>query len=54
MPTMPDVTPHQRRAANRTMLQAILVAARAEAERSNEAGCRVGLARAARILERME
>lgn len=54
MPTMPDVTPDKTQAANRTTLQAILVAARAEAERSNEAGCREGLGRAARILERME
>jgi hypothetical protein len=54
MPTMPDVTPDKKQAANRTALQAILVAARAEAERNNEAGCREGLARAAKILERME
>ncbi|WP_395714809.1 hypothetical protein [Reyranella sp.] len=54
MPTMPDVVPDKPQAANRTTLQAILVAARAEAERNNEAGCREGLARAAQILERME
>jgi hypothetical protein len=54
MPTMPDVVPDKPQAANRTALQAILVAARAEAERNNEAGCREGLARAATILERME
>jgi hypothetical protein len=53
MPTLPDVTPDKARAANRTALQAILVAARAEAERNNEAGCREGLARAAKVLERM-
>lgn len=54
MPTMPDAVPDKPQAANRTALQAILVAARAEAERNNEAGCREGLARAATILERME
>lgn len=54
MPTMPDVAPDKKQAANRTSLQAVLVAARADAERNNEAGCREGLARAARILERME
>jgi len=54
MPTLPDVTPDKTQAANRTALQAILVAARAEAERDNEAGCRDGLARAAKVLERME
>jgi len=53
MPTMPDVAPDKTQAANRTTLQAILVAARAEAERNNEAGCREGLARAAQVLERM-
>lgn len=54
MPTLPDVAPDKTQAANRTTLQAILVAARAEAERNNEAGCREGLARAAKIMERME
>lgn len=53
MPTLPDVVPDKPQAANRTALQAILVAARAEAERNNEAGCREGLARATQILERM-
>ncbi|MGE0575719.1 MAG: hypothetical protein AB7F22_09545 [Reyranella sp.] len=54
MPTMPDVAPDKTQAANRTALQAILVAARSEAERNNEEGCREGLARAAKVLERME
>lgn len=54
MPTLPDVAPDTTQAANRTTLQAILVAARAEAERNNEVGCREGLARAGKILERME
>lgn len=54
MPTMPDVALDKRKAAQRTTLQAILVAARAEAERNNEAGCREGLARATTILGRME
>lgn len=54
MPTLPDVAPDKTQAANRTALQAILVAARAEAERNNVSGCREALARAAKVLERME
>lgn len=55
MPTIPDVTPKQDlAAADRTTLQAVLVAARAQAERGNEAGCREGLAKARKILERTD
>ena len=56
MPTMPDVGSDQRQApaADRTTLQAILVAARGEAERGNEAGCREALGRAAKVLERID
>lgn len=52
MPTMPDVATRRDQASDRTTLQAILVAARAEAERGNEAGCREALGRAAKVLER--
>ncbi|TAJ26202.1 MAG: hypothetical protein EPO67_19025 [Reyranella sp.] len=49
MPTLPNVTagpPKEAAAAERTTLQALLVAARAEAERGNERGCLEGLAKA--------
>ncbi|WP_425069821.1 hypothetical protein [Reyranella sp.] len=67
MPTMPDVTqkpgtppsPQAARdearkesAADRTALQAVLVAARAEAERGQEANCLDGLKKARELLER--
>ena len=67
MPTMPDVTqkpgtpPSQQAArdearkesaADRTALQAVLVAARAEAERGQEANCLDGLKKARQLLER--
>ena len=69
MPTMPDVTqkpgppPTQQAArdearkdsaADRTALQAVLVAARAEAERGQEANCLDGLKKARQLLERAE
>lgn len=60
MPTLPDVTPSPpsraggeetatARAVDRTTLQALLMAARAEAERGNEQGCLEGLAKAQRL-----
>ena len=63
MPTMPDVTqkpgtpPTQQAArkdtaADRTALQALLVAARAEAERGQEANCIDALKKARELLER--
>ena len=52
MPTMPDVTPKP--AADRTALQALLVAARAEAERGQEAGCLDALEKARKLLKRTE
>lgn len=69
MPTMPDVTqkpgtpPTQEAAkdeakkdsaADRTALQAVLVAARAEAERGQEANCLDGLEKARQLLKRAE
>ncbi len=69
MPTMPDVTqkpgtPPPRQAAkdearkdaavDRTALQAVLVAARAEAERGQDAGCLDALEKARQILKRAE
>ena len=69
MPTMPDVTqrpgppPTQQAArdeskkdgaADRTALQAVLVAARAEAERGQEANCLDALKKARELLERAE
>jgi len=52
MPTMPDVTPEQ--STDRTALQAVLVAARAEAERGQEANCLEALEKARQLLERAE
>jgi hypothetical protein len=52
MPTMPDVATRRDSAADCTTLQAALVAARSEAERGNEKGCREALGRAAQVLER--
>lgn len=66
MPTMPDVTPKpapptqpstrdeakKDGAADRTALQALLVAARAEAERGQEANCVDTLKKARELLER--
>lgn len=69
MPTMPDVTqkpgtPPTQEAAkeeakkdaatDRTALQAVLVAARAEAERGQEANCLDGLEKARQLLKRAE
>ncbi len=69
MPTMPDVTPKpsapptgqaardeakKDAAADRTALQALLVAARAEAERGQEANCVDTLKKARELLERAE
>lgn len=69
MPTMPDVTPKpttpaapdttrkeagKEAAVDRTALQAVLVAARAEAERGQEANCLDGLEKARQILKRAE
>ncbi len=64
MPTMPDVTPSRRGApsgnsggdkevaSERTTLQALLVAARAEAERGREDGCLDRLAKARELEQR--
>ena len=62
MPTMPDVTPPRQGAptkdgdkevaSDRTTLQALLVAARAEAERGREDGCLDRLARAQELTQR--
>ena len=58
MPTLPDVTPappsnprgaETARAVDRTTLQALLMAARAQAERGNEQGCLDGLAKAQQL-----
>ncbi len=53
IPTLPDVNQHPPDASRMT-LQAILVAARAEAERGNEAGCWAGLEKAAKFLKSVE
>lgn len=45
MPTVPDVTPNDKR-PDRTALQAALMAARAQAESGNEEGCLEALAKA--------
>jgi hypothetical protein len=52
MPTLPDVTRHDLPGADLTALQAVLVAARAQAERANEAGCWAALAKVSTIIER--
>lgn len=55
MPTLPNITtgpPKEAAAAERTTLQALLVAARAEAERGNERGCLEGLAKAQKLEEK--
>jgi hypothetical protein len=64
MPTMPDVTPtrpgtpsstkdgDKEVASDRTTLQALLVAARAEAERGREDGCLDRLAKARELMQR--
>lgn len=64
MPTMPDVTPPKQSApsstkdgdkevaSDRTTLQALLVAARAEAERGREDGCLDRLAKARELIQR--
>jgi hypothetical protein len=55
MPTLPDVeTTHDPRGIDLTALQAVLVAARAQAERGNETGCSTTLAKAKPIVERKE
>lgn len=50
MPTMPDVTPPDR--SDRPSLQALLVAARAEAERGREEACLDRLAEAKKLVQR--
>ena len=55
MPTLPDIKPGPSKeapAVDRTTLQALLVAARAEAERGNEQGCLEGLAKARKLEEK--
>lgn len=55
MPTLPDIKPGPSKeapAVARTTLQALLVAARAEAERGNEQGCLEGLAKARKLEEK--
>jgi hypothetical protein len=55
MPTLPNIAPAPSRdapAVERTTLQALLVAARAEAERGNEPGCLEGLAKARKLEEK--
>jgi hypothetical protein len=55
MPTLPNVTggpPQEARAVERTTLQALLVAARGEAERGNEPGCIEALAKARKLAEK--
>lgn len=66
MPTMPDVTPSPPKqgapssptegakegASDRTTLQALLVAARAEAERGREDGCLDRLTKARELVQR--
>lgn len=55
MPTLPDVKTNQEfPGVDLTALQAVLVAARAQAERGNQAGCRATLAKANTIVERGE
>lgn len=54
-PTLPDIKPGPSKeapAVARTTLQALLVAARAEAERGNEQGCLEGLAKARKLEEK--
>jgi len=55
MPTIPDVAPQRQQDgadAERSALQAALVAARAQAERGDEKGCQEALARARTLAER--
>ena len=53
MPTLPDVkTKQESPGIDLTALQAVLVAARAQAERGNQAGCRATLAKVDTIVER--
>lgn len=56
MPTIPDVKPKDQatKGPDRTALQAALVAARSQAERGNEEGCREALAKAKSIAARAE
>ena len=64
MPTLPDVKPspapappvrgHALDAADRSTLQALLVAARAQAERGEEAACLDGLQKAQELLSRRQ
>ena len=56
MPTTPDVKPKDPAAKgpDRTALQAALVAARSQAERGNEEGCREALAKAKIIIARAD
>lgn len=57
MPTLPDLTPAPSEGAKddavrRASLQSLLIAARAQAERGEEAQCRAGLAKARELLAR--
>lgn len=52
MPTMPNVTPPNAPPAERSSLQALLVAARAEAERGREEACLDRLAQARKLVQR--
>ena len=53
MPTMPDVRrPDSSGQADRTTLQALLVAARAQAERGDEGGCLEQLEKAQQVVQR--
>ena len=55
MATLPDVeTKQDSRELDLAELQAVLVAARAQAERGNEAGCRATLAKVNTIAERKD
>jgi hypothetical protein len=52
MPTLPDVSKHDVPGVDLMALQSVLVAARAQAERGNEAGCWATLAKVSTIVER--
>lgn len=52
MPTLPDVKERDLPGVDLTALQAILVAARAQAERGNEAGCWTTLEKVRTIVDR--
>jgi hypothetical protein len=54
MPTLPDVREPRLPDTDRMTLQSILVAARAQAERGNEAACWAGVEKAAKFLKRRD